>query len=118
MNVISGWFYGAPIETLKRDNIIDWILWAFYAADVDRDADREMISDHWHEEIDEFVTRIEKIAGRTFAPGRNKHVKTMRVTFDPVVALHRPLLWYFVSYHLYTQEHVRSCHLIDCIPRG
>jgi hypothetical protein len=68
------------------------VLWAIFSSD------REHASLEWQEEIDSYVTSIEKLLGRKLEPGRNGDVKSMRLTLDPVVMLHRPLVWYGVSF--------------------
>jgi hypothetical protein len=114
-DVISGWFYGAPIETLQRDNIVDWILWGFFALNGDGQGERQEILETWRKEIDNYVSRIEELAGQTFPPGRNATVKSMRVTLDPVVTLHRPLVWYFVRVpviEVYGHRHLFAAHFL------
>jgi hypothetical protein len=76
VSAISGWFYGAPVSILRRDNYVDWILWAFFSTDREH---RQEVVDNWHDEIDGYVAKLEKIVGHEFEPGRNPAVKSMRV---------------------------------------
>ncbi|TFK44047.1 hypothetical protein BDQ12DRAFT_717235 [Crucibulum laeve] len=50
----------------------------------------------WKDKLDEYVDRIENIMDKKLEEGSDERVKSMRVTVDPVVMLHRPLLWYFI----------------------
>lgn len=89
-NLAAGWFYSSPIHNVKRDNIVEWLLWAlFYTRPADQPSE-------WEEEINDYVSRMEGLIGHTFEPGRNDGVTSMRLTLDPVPSLHRPLLWYSV----------------------
>jgi hypothetical protein len=76
---------------MQRENVVDWVLWALFASK------REDALDEWREELDEYISSIEGILDRKLENGRNEDVKSMRVTFDPVRMLHRPLIWYMVS---------------------
>jgi hypothetical protein len=79
-----------------RENVIDWLLWALFSSD------RKHAPPEWREEIDGYVTSIERLMGKKLQHGHHQNVKSMRVTLDPVVMAHRPLLWYAVSLHLPT----------------
>ena len=81
-----GWFRSS---NLKRENVVLWILWALFST--------ETCKPEWEEEINEYLLDIESILGSKLDGGYNDTTKSMRVTFDPVVSLHRPLLWYTVS---------------------
>jgi hypothetical protein len=43
-----------------------------------------------------YVQCIERLLGRKLEDGLNEKIKCLKVTLDPVVSLHRPLLWYIV----------------------
>jgi hypothetical protein len=76
VSVISGWFHGAPVSTLRRDNYVDWLFWAFFSTDREH---RQEIFDEWEDEIDGYVTKLEKIVGHKIEPGHNPAVKSLRV---------------------------------------
>ncbi|KIP01939.1 hypothetical protein PHLGIDRAFT_79868 [Phlebiopsis gigantea 11061_1 CR5-6] len=86
----TGWFHFAPESAIHRENVVEWILWALFSTS------RAGAADEWREEIEEYVQRIEHLLGRKLAPGWNAGVDCIKVTLDPVTALHRPLLWYMV----------------------
>lgn len=85
---LSRWFLGAPIEELKRDNITEWIQWAFF----NTDANDPLFED----EVDSYVMQLESRLGMHFLPGR-ADIRCIRLTMDKVDTLHRSLTWYTVS---------------------
>ncbi|KAG7444645.1 uncharacterized protein BT62DRAFT_951638 [Guyanagaster necrorhizus] len=105
---ISQWFLCSDILSIKRENVIDWLLWGFFSHD-GKNAD-EM--EQWRSEIDDFISALEvkALAGANFEEGRNKSINCMRLTFDPVVVLHRPLIWYTIVcfVDMYTAGHLAS----------
>lgn len=97
-DTLAGWFFGAPVSALRRENVRDWILWAIFGADLQH---REETRAKYGDEVERYVEQFEKIVGREFPEGRNENVKSLRVTLDPVLMLHRPLIWYMVRYWLF-----------------
>lgn len=95
MNYASGWFYFTDYSEIKRENMIEWILWALFG--VHRDGYRT----EWEEEIEGYIVQIEKLLGRKLESGWDDAVQCMKVSLDPVVMSHRPLLWYTVSFSQY-----------------
>lgn len=85
---LSKWFLDSPISEIKRDNLKEFIRWAFLNTG-DPDAQFE-------DELDEYVDVTEKQFGMHFEPGRGK-AKCLRLTLDKVDVMHRSLLWYLVS---------------------
>ncbi|KAF8343122.1 uncharacterized protein EI90DRAFT_3115609 [Cantharellus anzutake] len=82
---LRGWFHGAPIDSLKRDNIVEWATYAVSASDVATS-----------EEMDYYVNLVEAKLGRSFEEGRNEDIKCMRPIIDKVKVVHRPLIYYLV----------------------
>jgi hypothetical protein len=82
------WFLGAPAESIKRENLKDFFLWAFF--------NRGGSGGEDDEELEEYITATEKLLGREIEEGRGSAV-CLRLTLDPVNMLHRSLLWYSVS---------------------
>ena len=90
---ISKWFMDAPLDDIKRDNIKDFIRWAFF---------NTAIPDPAHDsELEEYVKELERRIGRDFQPGRSD-VKCLRLTLDKVDTLHRSLVWYLVRHYSLT----------------
>ncbi|KAF8915233.1 hypothetical protein CPB85DRAFT_1217981 [Mucidula mucida] len=86
------WFLSSDSSAIKRENVIDWLLWAFFEVKAE-DVEKEELVE-WSDEMNSYVEALEKVVGHSFPPGRNGEVKSMRLSFDPVVTLHRPLTWY------------------------
>lgn len=85
---IRGWFKGADIEDIGRQDLKKWITWAFFDRDLEEGRDDE--------EIEEYTLEIESKIRKDLSPG-NGTAKPLRLTIDPVDMLHRSLLWYLVS---------------------
>ena len=88
-----GWFNGAPIESIGKNNMRQWILWAFFNLP-SSDPDMKDISAENMKEIDVYVAELERKLGRTFPPGFNKDIKSIRLSTDPVNVIHRPACVY------------------------
>ena len=85
---IQGWFKGAEIKDIRRDEVKEWLAWAFFDRDYEGREDED--------EIEEYTLEIESMLRKDFRPGKGT-VKPLKLTIDPVDMLHRSLLWYFVS---------------------
>jgi len=107
---LADWFQLSSSLDVKRDNYIDWVLWALFATDRRGVVDDPSIE----EELNEYLTMIENKMGRKLEPGRNSSIKPMRLTLDPVVMLPRPMVWYVVSTTLATSLNVPP----DVLPRS
>lgn len=87
----SGWFFSFVPDGIKRDNMIEWLLWALFGTH------REGLQDEWAEEIQGYLQKMESRLGRKIEEGWDQTVRCMKVSLDAVDAVHRPLVWYFVS---------------------
>ena len=85
-----GWFLDPEI---KRENVIDWIFWAIFSCD------RADAAPEWRAEAEYYLVAMEQHLEVNFEDGHNEAAKSMRLTLDPVLMAHRPLLWYGVSDH-------------------
>ena len=95
---------------MKRDNVIHWTLCALFAS--------ETMRPEW-EEVDGYVREVENILGRQLEAGYNEEAKSLRLTFDPVVTLHKPILWYLVSTSRFIRHrHDVLTHLADRLRSG
>lgn len=110
----SGWFL--PKNTIpKREDLIDWLLWALFSTS------REETDPRLHaEELNEYLHEIEeKLLDQRLEDGHSgdKGVRSIRVNLDPVVMLHRPLLWYFVcdTPRLYPCLLTPSCQIVAMV---
>jgi hypothetical protein len=85
-----GWFLSADFN---RDDVMSWIYWAIFSCD------RADAAPEWQAEAEEYLVAMEQRFGQEFKNGRHGTTKSMRLTLDPVLTIHRPLLWYAVSNH-------------------
>jgi len=90
---LSQWFLGAEEGHIKRENVKEFIRWAFLNAGpaVNEDEDER--------EVESYISALEKLLGRDIPLGKGS-AKSLRLTMDKVDCLHRSLLWYLVWYSL------------------
>ncbi|KAH6665385.1 hypothetical protein B0J14DRAFT_606027 [Halenospora varia] len=88
---VSLWHRGAPIETIGRENVKEWISWAFL--------DKGTAGPSEEEELEEYVNLLESILPNDlkFLPGKTPGVQTLRLSLDPVNVSHKPLLFYILG---------------------
>ncbi|TRM61261.1 hypothetical protein BD626DRAFT_538215 [Schizophyllum amplum] len=93
----EGWFLSheaAAASTkpkpLGRENVREWLLWAFFHAEVHEE------QEEWAEEIDAYLAAVEDFTGRPLEEGTLATSRSMRVTLDTVPMVHRPLIWYSI----------------------
>jgi hypothetical protein len=84
---LSQWFLGAQEEQIKRENVKEFIRWAFLNTEQTKNEDEA--------EVEGYVKAMEKMLGRDLPSGKGS-AKSLRLTVDKVDCLHRSLLWYFV----------------------
>jgi len=85
---LSQWFLGADGGQVKRENVKEFLRWAFLNAGQEEHA----VEDEG--EVDDYVNAIEKLLGRDIPAGKG-NARSLRLTVDKVDCLHRSLLWYF-----------------------
>ena len=86
---LSQWFRGARKEDIKRENVKEFIHWAFFNA--------EHVIESDEEEVEKYLKETERLLGRELPPGRGS-AKSIRLTLDSVGCSYRSLFWYFVSH--------------------
>ncbi|OBZ69286.1 hypothetical protein A0H81_10886 [Grifola frondosa] len=86
----TGWFFSPPADGIKRENMVEWLLWALFGVHLDG------LREEWVEELEGYIQMIEKLLGREMENGWDKEISCMKVSLDPVVMLHRPLIWYSI----------------------
>ncbi|PCH37667.1 hypothetical protein WOLCODRAFT_142188 [Wolfiporia cocos MD-104 SS10] len=89
-NSATGWFFNSSATSIKRENMREWLLWAIFGSH------QGNAKEEWTEELDGYLTKLDELSGTKMDPGRNESVSSMRTTIDPVVTVHRPLIWYMV----------------------
>jgi hypothetical protein len=88
---LSQWFLGAQEEQIKRENVKEFLRWAFL--------NTEQMKSEDDDEVEGYVKAMEKLLGRDIPSGKGS-AKSLRLTVDKVDCLHRSLLWYLVCYSL------------------
>lgn len=79
---IPKWFLGAPLTEIKRENMREFLQWAFFTLSED---------DHTYDaEVEAYLNEFESRTGLHFEDGRTD-VKSLRLTMEKVYALHRSL---------------------------
>ncbi|KAK1455895.1 hypothetical protein CMEL01_04655 [Colletotrichum melonis] len=102
------WFLGADMADIHRDNVRDFLLWAFFdmgEKDVGRASARD--GENYDVEVDQYITRSERLLGRPFKPGRGP-AKCLRLTIDSVDTKYRTVWWYAIMAFL---DHVTHLSL-------
>ncbi|KAI2630203.1 hypothetical protein GGS26DRAFT_591497 [Hypomontagnella submonticulosa] len=83
------WFLGADESEIRRDNVRNFLLWAFF----DRWPGKETPEED--AELDEYIDTIERVTGRRLEPGRGK-ADGLRLSLDSVETRYRSVVWYLV----------------------
>ncbi|KAH7009052.1 hypothetical protein B0J12DRAFT_691966 [Macrophomina phaseolina] len=82
---LKGWFMGAPLSEIKRDNLKEFLTWAFLNSGDVNEMDEE--------EFEEYIGDVEKRLGREIESGRG-NARCLRLSVDKVEMSHRSLFWY------------------------
>ncbi|KAG0041596.1 hypothetical protein BGZ83_001598 [Gryganskiella cystojenkinii] len=82
----------AKFEDIGRSNMIHWLAWAFWAAPVEEVFE----SPSAVMELNQMVDTIEVAKNIKFTEGHNPDVDCIRLSLDPVIASHRPLIYYLL----------------------
>lgn len=85
---LEGWFQGSAFDSIRHDNMMEFVAWAFYTKQVDE------LDDNEYKEALGILHEGHTRFGWTFAPGSNPEVKPIRVNFDALDVVHRPLIYY------------------------
>lgn len=91
------WFRDAPISEIKRDNVDEFLRWAFFNGHA---------GPEHNDELGEYLRLTEELLGRKLEPGRGR-ATCLRLTLDKVDMLHRSLVWYAI---VFTVDFVTSLY--------
>ena len=89
------WFGEANTDEIKRENVKEFLRWAFL--------DSREIREEYEEEIESYTKRTEEMLGRHLPEGRGT-AKSLRLTLDEIHFGHRSFLWYMVWYSLFSYD--------------
>ncbi|KAK5147696.1 hypothetical protein LTR32_000901 [Rachicladosporium monterosium] len=93
---LSGWFRGAKVEEIGKEELKGWLDWAFWDGRAGPDDEEEM---------EELVKDVEDLVGKQFPDGKGP-AKSLRLTLDPIEMEWRSLLWYGCMMIVDTITHV------------
>ncbi|KAK8131920.1 hypothetical protein PG999_000093 [Apiospora kogelbergensis] len=94
------WFLGADPSEIRRDNVRDFVLWAFF----DRRPGAE--SDDEAAECAGYLDIIEQRLGHDLKPGRGR-AQSLRLTFDEIETRYRSFVWYILISIVDAATHVQ-----------
>ncbi|ORY84262.1 hypothetical protein BCR37DRAFT_333211, partial [Protomyces lactucae-debilis] len=90
---LEGWFKGARLEDIGYDNVLQWILWAFFDAPAEPESLYALPEDIIAE-AKSYTDAWESRFNVTFQPGFNHKIQSIRLSLDPVLTTHRPACVY------------------------
>ena len=93
---LKWWFLGAALEDIRRDNLTEFLLWAFFDHD-EVSLDMDEGAGAVREELDEYIAMIEQRLGRELEDGRGP-AKCLRLTLDGIETSYRSLAWYGIIF--------------------
>ncbi|EFY91491.1 hypothetical protein J3459_013837 [Metarhizium acridum] len=93
---LRGWFLGAELDDIRRDNLREFFLWAFFDAQMKNNDPASIDQDIWNE-INDYVTLTEARLGHPLREGRGP-AKSLRLTLDGISTAYRCLLWYLIVF--------------------
>ncbi|KAL1923426.1 uncharacterized protein VTP21DRAFT_8406 [Calcarisporiella thermophila] len=85
---LSLWFNGAHVNDLRKENIREYLGWAFYDKYLDELTVQEV------QTTEGMIRILEQKIGSKLENGYNSNVNCMRMTLDPFTSLSRPLVVY------------------------
>lgn len=104
---ISGWFMGASPEEVYRENLTEWMLWAFFNQH-SREAYQNEENGKTAQVVDRYLDAWEQHTGMAVTPGYNPKVKCIRLNSDPVKTIHRPACVYIVSGDMSSHKMIKA----------
>ena len=91
---LRGWFLGAELADIRRENLREFYMWAFFDMDMAKlkgDARESGVMN----EVDGYISATERRLGRRIADGLGR-AQCLRLTLDETVTTYRCLTWYLV----------------------
>lgn len=100
------WFLGADLDEIRRDNVREFLLWAFFErGDEGFDDTDEDNPDLVAQELDDYIALLERRLGRQLGDGRGT-AKGLRLTVDKIETTYRSLLWYVIVFVMDQATHI------------
>lgn len=96
------WFLGAELDDIRRDNLRDFFLWAFF----DAEAHGDVVDDaRAQRELDGYIAVVEDRLGKPLLPGHGP-ARCLRLTFDDINTTYRGLTWYVIVFFIDQATHI------------
>ncbi|WYZ43797.1 hypothetical protein EsH8_VII_000233 [Colletotrichum jinshuiense] len=104
---IRMWFLGAEMSDIRRENVRDFLLWAFFDVEERTDGKNHGLraGEDYDAEVDQYIAHVESQLGASFKPGRGP-AKCLRLTIDSVEPRYRTVWWYAIMALLDHATHV------------
>lgn len=92
---LSGWFCGADISEIKRENLMSFLSWVSFAEFHDKLSPLQLkeLENIFNEFCERFSLNLEE--------GYNYNIRHVKMTLEPVLFMHRPLFLY-VAFGIYS----------------
>ncbi|KAL6784986.1 hypothetical protein ACKKBG_A01950 [Auxenochlorella protothecoides x Auxenochlorella symbiontica] len=87
---LTGWFFGAPLESICRENVLDYVLYGLMYKTKESTSPEELAR------VDAFLSKVESRWGVRLTPGHNPALRYMRHSWEPLRVYPKPLLVYLV----------------------
>jgi hypothetical protein len=86
--LLAGWFHNCSFADIRRGNLAEWAAWAFFQAEP------AGLSPAEQEALEGVIATVEGRWGCSFAPGYDSRVRSIRLPYDRLSSVHRPLFIY------------------------
>mmetsp|Transcript_63000 Transcript_63000/g.130931 ORF Transcript_63000/g.130931 Transcript_63000/m.130931 type:complete len:606 (+) Transcript_63000:154-1971(+) len=90
---LSGWFYDAPVDSIRLEDMHDFIAWATFSATFEKLAAQQKVK------VEAVVQLFEEKLNMAFSPraADEAPVPSMRFTIEPMQYAHKPSIFYFAT---------------------
>ncbi|CAL5226232.1 g9076 [Coccomyxa viridis] len=88
---LRGWFLGAPFESILRNNVEEFVAYAFYCRRWSELERKEA------DQVARFTTQCEKTWNVRFQQGNNPHINFMAHLWEPLKVCHKPVIVHLFS---------------------
>ena len=96
---LQWWFLGASVESIRRENVREFLCWAFFDQRYEELKENDLDDDGTStlDELEKYIELIERRLGRNLGEGRG-NVESLRLTFDDISTTYRGLAWYTIIF--------------------
>lgn len=100
---LRGWFLGADLKDIRRGNLQEFFLWAFFDTQV-QNGDPQTVDQGTWDEVNEYVRLTEDRLGHSLGHGWGS-AKSLRLTLEGISTSYRCLLWYVIVFFIDQATH-------------